>query len=124
MANLNELLNKYGNGNNPKFDYDNERKRQFIKLNELEMDKPYTIHAMFINTKGNFGDQGVIITEDYNVNLPMHLTDLIKEMRQDSDVIDAINERQLAFKPYSFVSKKYNRESYSFDLVQSEDEKK
>lgn len=119
MANVNELLNKYSNGG-AKFEYDNEKEREYIKLGELDMRKQYPIEALFINTKGKFGDQGVIISGDYIVNLPQHLTEMIEEMRQDSEMVEAINDRLFDFEIYEFESKKYNRFSYGINLVPSE----
>lgn len=119
MANVKDLLNKYSNGG-VKFDYDNEKEREYIKLGELDMSKTYPIEALFINTKGKFGDQGVIISGDYIVNLPNHLTEMIEEMRQDSEMVEAINQRLFDFEIYEFESKKYNRVSHSINLVPSE----
>lgn len=120
MTNLNNILNKYSNGGAPQYDYDNEKERDFIKLAELPQDKKYTIEALFINTKGKFGNQGVIVIENYFVNLPNHLTEMIEEMRSDSEVTEAINNRELAFEIYEFTSKKYNRTSVSINIVASE----
>lgn len=119
MANVKELLNKYSNGD-AKFEYDNEKERDYIKLGELDMSKTYPIEALFINTKGKFGDQGVIISGNYIVNLPNHLTEMIEEMRQDSEMVDAINQRLFDFEIYEFESNKYNRVSHSINLVPSE----
>lgn len=120
MTNLNNILNKYSNGGSPQYDYDNEKERNFIKLAELPQDKKYTIEALFINTKGKFGNQGVIVIENYFVNLPNHLTEMIEEMRSDSEVTEAINNRELAFEIYEFTSKKYNRTSVSINIVASD----
>lgn len=119
MANVKDLLNKYSNGG-AKFEYDNEKERDYIKLGELDMSKTYPIEALFINTKGKFGDQGVIISGDYIVNLPNHLTEMIEDMRQDAEMVDAINQRLFDFEIYEFESKKYNRKSHSINLVPSE----
>lgn len=120
MTNLNNILKKYSNGGAPQYDYDNEQERDFIKLAELPQDKKYTIEALFINTKGKFGDQGVIVIENYFVNLPNHLTEMIEEMRSDNEVTEAINNRELAFEIYEFTSKKYNRTSVSINIVASD----
>lgn len=119
MANVKELLNKYSNGG-AKFEYDNEKERDYIKLGELDMSKTYPIEALFINTKGKFGDQGVIISGDYIVNLPNHLIEMIEDMRKDEEMVDAINQRLFDFEIYEFESKKYNRKSHSINLVPSE----
>lgn len=119
MANVKELLNKYSNGG-AKFEYDNEKEREYIKLGELDMSKTYPIEALFINTKGKFGDQGVIISGDYIVNLPNHLTEMIEDMRKDDEMVEAINDRLFDFEIYEFESKKYNRKSHGINLVPSE----
>lgn len=119
MANVKDLLNKYSNGG-VKFDYDNEKEREYIKLSELDSSRTYPIEALFINTKGKFGDQGVIISGDYIVNLPQHLTEMIEEMRHDAEMVEAINQRLFDFEIYEFESKKYNRKSHSINLVPSE----
>lgn len=119
MANVKELLNKYSNGV-AKFEYDNEKEREYIKLGELDSSKTYPIEALFINTKGKFGNQGVIISGDYIVNLPQHLTEMIEEMRKDDEMVEAINERLFDFEIYEFESKKYNRVSHGINLVPSQ----
>lgn len=102
MTNLNNILNKHGN-TNPSYDFE-KKDRPFVKLADLSQTTRFTIQALFINTSGKFGAQGVIIIEDYQVNLPNHLTDLVKELRKDHEVTDAINSRQLAFEVYSYTS--------------------
>lgn len=119
MRYVKDLLNKYSNGG-IRFDYDNEKEREYIKLSELDSSKTYPIEALFINTKGKFGDQGVIISGDYIVNLPQHLTEMIEDMRQDAEMVEAINQRLFDFEIYEFESKKYNRTSHSINLVPSE----
>ena len=119
MANVKDLLNKYSNGA-AKFEYNNEKEREYIKLGELDSSKTYPIEALFINTKGKFGNKGVIIRGDYIVNCPQHLTEMIEDMRQDAEMVDAINQRLFDFEIYEFESEKYNRKSHSINLVPSE----
>lgn len=120
MTNLNNILNKYGN-TNPSYNFE-KKDRPFVKLQDLQLADEgvrYTIQALFINTSGKFGAQGVIITDDAQVNLPNHLTDLVKELRQDQEVTDAINNRQLAFEVYSYTSDAGNV-GYSINLTTSD----
>lgn len=118
MADVKNILNKYSNGEFPIYDFE-KTDREFAKLSELELKTKYTILALFINTSGKFGDQGVIYTEDKMVNLPNHLTQLIKDLRSDSEVTQAINERELAFEVYSYESDN-GRSGYSINIVESE----
>lgn len=115
------ILNKYSNGGTPQYDFI-KNERVFRKLQELQLADEgvqYPIEALFINTKGKFGDQGVIYTSDYIVNLPNHLTSLIEEMRNDNEVTDAINARKLAFEVYQYESEQ-GRKGYSINIVENE----
>lgn len=109
------ILNKYSNGGAPQYDFD-KHDRDFKKLQDLRENTRYTIEALFINTKGKFGDQGVIYTSDAIVNLPNHLTKLIEDMRNDQEVTDSINARQLAFEVYEYVSEQ-GRQGYSINIT-------
>lgn len=102
MTNIKNIISKHQNVV-ANFDFP-EKDRDFKKLTELELNTKYTIYAIFINTKGKLGDQGIIITEDHQVNMPLHLTDLAKELRQDEEVIEAINNRELAFEIYEYTN--------------------
>lgn len=96
-----------------------DKERPFIKLSELEEKYPKATHmivAIFINTESKFGEQGVIVTPDYNVNLPQHLTDLCYSLRGDDNAVQAINDRKIGFKIYDYKSKQ-GREGYSIYLV-------
>lgn len=102
MTNIKNIISKHQKVV-ANFDFP-EKDRDFKKLNDLELGKKYTILALFINTKGKLGDQGILIIDDYQVNMPLHLTDLAKELRQDEEVIEAINNRELAFEIYEYTN--------------------
>lgn len=118
MTNIKNIISKHQNVV-ANFDFP-EKEREFKKLEELHNQQPnarYTILAIFINTKGKFGDQGIFITNDFQVNLPPHLLDLSQDLRQDDEVIQAINNRELAFEIYQYNGK--NGKGYSINLVPS-----
>lgn len=102
MTNIKNIISKHQNVV-ANFDFP-EKDRGFKRLTELELNTKYTILAIFINTKGKLGDQGILITDDHQVNMPLHLTDLAKELRQDEEVIEAINNRELAFEIYEYTN--------------------
>ena len=116
MTNIKNLINKHQTVV-AQFDFP-EKEREFKKLAELQENTKYTILAVFINTKGKFGDQGLFVTDDFQVNLPPHLLDLSHDLRQDQEIIDAINNRELAFEIYQYNGK--NGVGYSLNLVPSE----
>lgn len=102
MTNIKNIISKHQTVV-ANFDFP-EKDRDFKKLTELYLNQKYNILAIFINTKGKLGDQGIIITDDHQVNMPLHLTDLAKELRQDEEVIEAINNRELAFEIYEYTN--------------------
>lgn len=115
MTNLQNIISKYSKGNFPTYDFQ-QKERTFAKLQDLSEGVKYTIEALFINTKGKFGDQGVIYTQDNIINLPKHLLELIKDLRSDEEVTSAINSRQLAFEVYSYNTDE-GRKGYSINIV-------
>lgn len=115
MTNIKNLINKHQN-TVANFDFP-EKERDFKKLSELDPNTKYTILAVFINKKGKFGDQTVFVSNDFQVNLPSHLLDLGHELRQDEEVVEAINKRELAFQVYSYNGT--NGKGYSINLVPS-----
>lgn len=117
MTNIKNLINKHQTVV-AQFNFE-EKEREFAKLAELYPNKKYTILAVFINTKGKFGDQGLFVTDDLQVNLPPHLLDLAHDLRQDQEIIDAINNRELAFEVYQYNGK--NGVGYSLNLVPSDE---
>lgn len=121
MTNIKNLINKHQNVV-ANFDF-TEKEREFKKLEELHNEQPkarYTILAVFINKKGKFGDQGIFVTNDFQVNLPPHLLELSQELRQDDEIIEAINKRELSFEIYEYNGK--NGKGYSINLVPSSEQ--
>ncbi|AAX90667.1 hypothetical protein SPV66_ORF016 [Staphylococcus phage 66] len=117
MTNVKDILSRHQN-TLARFEFE-EKEREFIKLSELVekygMKKEYIVRALFTNKESKFGEQGVIVTDDYNVNLPNHLTDLIKEMRADEDVVDIINAGEVQFTIYEYENKK-GQKGYSINF--------
>lgn len=121
MADVNNIINKY-QSNLPRFEFDNEKEREFTSLKDLYQangDTAYTIEAIFINTKSKFGDAPVFYIENYMVNIPQHQLEIVKEMIQDEEFVQAVNERQIGFKPYQFENKQ-KQIGYSYELVDME----
>ncbi|WNM64244.1 single-stranded DNA binding protein [Staphylococcus phage vB_SA_STAP152] len=119
MTNVKDILSRHQN-TLARFEFE-KKEREFIKLSELVekygMKKEYIVRALFTNKESKFGEQGVIVTDDYNVNLPNHLTELIKDMRQDEDVVNIINAGEVQFTIYEYENKK-GQTSYSINFGQ------
>lgn len=116
MANVKEILSKYQQTVN--FDFE-EREREFISLKDfakkMGTENTYPIEAIFINTKSKFGDNGVIYCRNYMINLPIHLTKLCEDLRQDNDFVEAVNDGQVGFNIYQYEGK--HGLGYSINLV-------
>lgn len=120
MTNLKNIIGKYQGA---KFEYNENKNREFISLKDLaqQVGKDVVeIQAIYINTESKFGDAPVVYTQDYMVNMPHHLTQLATDLRQDNEIVDAINQRQLGFTIYSYNGK--NGQGYSINLTPIENE--
>ena len=115
-----ELLNK-ANGNK-KFNFTQFEDAEYTSLKELYKEnggeKVYTLKALYINTKGMYGDSPVALINGYNVNLPNHLLDTINLFIDSADMVDAINNNEVGFTIYKYTDNKYGKECYSVSWVE------
>lgn len=77
----------------------------FLKLNELDISKTYTVRMLYINKAGYYGDSAIAVIDSCQVNLPAHLTDTVKEIMLDHKAVNEINQGKVAFKivPYQNI---------------------
>lgn len=111
------VLNKYNK--KVSFQFDGDKERDFTNLKDLHasVGKDVTVlEAIFINTKSRFGDAPTLVTSDKFVNAPQHLLKDAKEMLEDSEFINMVNERRVGFKIYSYEGK--NGQGYSVEWVE------
>lgn len=80
-----------------------EEKKDFIRINELEINKPYIVNGLFISKKSKYGDHGIIISSDFRLSVPRHLTDEIIEILNTREDIDAINNGEVYFMIYEYT---------------------
>lgn len=92
----------------------------FIELSELYKhgDKVFIVRGLYINTKGVYGDNPTVVLDKYFVNLPKHLLNTVKEMRQDNEVTEGINNGKVGFKIYEYTQESYRRKCYSVIWVE------
>ena len=92
---------------------------EYKSLEELYIDEDtvYIVKGIYINKKGNFGEEPVLATDDCYVNLPSHLVETCKEMIADNDAVSAINDGLVGFTIYKYFKAKYNRDCYSVRWV-------
>lgn len=120
MTNVNQLLNQVGQGEISKFNYE-KKDREFINLRDLysqSADAKHTVQAMYINNKSKYGDAPVVYTDDYMVNFPTHLTNTVKDLRGNNEIVEQINQGNIAFQIYEYQGK--NGKGYSVNFVPSE----
>lgn len=113
------VASKYNRGN--RFTTEIPKNLPFIKLSELgATNTPFIILTMWINTKGKFGAHHVIATPSGIVDFPNSMTETVREMIKDDEVIEAVNNGKLGFTVRKYHSNKYNRDAYTADFVDLE----
>ena len=105
-----------------KFDRMTDKERPFKKLSDLiaengNEDTTYPVDGCYINTKGNFGDNGVIVSGDINIDIPASGVDSIRKILEDESLIALINAGKMFVRPYSYHSKKYNKDCFNVEYL-------
>ena len=94
---------------------------QYVSLEELYNQNPEQIHdvkALYINTKSRFGDAPCVAVDPaIIVNLPNHLLETVKEMINDDECVDAINNNEVKFKIYSYKDRTFNKTCYGVEWL-------
>lgn len=99
------LMSKFNNAN--AFMNIDTTSFNYVSLKDLKKEmgnKPYTIQGLFVNSKGKFGDEAVAIGDHVLINLPHYVVDDVKEMLQDSVVIDAIKQGRVGIKVHEYTN--------------------
>lgn len=88
-----------------KFDYEITDNHEYRKLEELFKDDKegvYVVRMFYTNKKSKFGENEVVVTDDYIVNLPKHLTEAVRDIRENDRYVQLINEGKFAFNIYEY----------------------
>lgn len=90
-----------------KFSFEIPNNFEYYDLQQLAkkyktLDKEYRINAVYINRKGKYGHQAVLVTDNELVNAPLHMTDTFKDILSDSDSIGMIESGVAGFKIYAY----------------------
>lgn len=80
-----------------------DEKKDFIRINELEINKPYIINGLYISDKSKYGKHGIIVSSDFRLSAPKHLTDEIIEILNTPEDIKAINNGEVYFMIYEYT---------------------
>ena len=101
-----------------KFDYEITDRHEYKKLGELyeeDKDRIYFVRMFYTNKKSMFGENEVVVTDNYIINLPKHLTETVKKIVNNEEYLKLINEGKFAFKIYEYEYKqgKETKKGYS-----------
>lgn len=86
-------------------------------FNNNGADMVYIVRAIYINTKGKFGDAPVIATDKEFVNLPKNCLSICNTILASPEAIQAINNGECGVKIRPYHSKTYNKDCYGVDFV-------
>lgn len=75
----------------------------------------YPIHGLYINEKSKFGAHPVAIWDECYISLPKHLTETVRQMLNDTDVISACNNGSIGLTIYPYESN--GRTCYSVNWI-------
>lgn len=120
-------FSKKHNSSTPKFSFEIPNHFEYYDLKQLSkkyktLYKEYRINAIYINKKGKYGHQAVIVTDNELVNAPLHMTDTFKEILADSDSIGMIESGVAGFKIYAYENE-YGKQA-GLEFVDLEPRKK
>ena len=101
-----------------KFNYELTDKHEYKKLEELykeDKNRIYFVRMFYTNKKSMFGENEVVVTDNYIINLPKHLTETVKKIVNNEEYLKLINEGKFVFKIYEYEYKlgKETKKGYS-----------
>lgn len=79
---------------------------ELVEHNIIGEGEVITVHGMFTHSKSKFGKTGVIVTDDYNIDVPDHLISMIEEVISDASLIEAVNDGHCGFAVRSYKDNK------------------
>ena len=102
---------------------DNERFNDFKTLEELFIEngkeQEYIVNGVYIY-ESSYGSGCFIKSDGFNISLPTHLLETIKDIRTDKESIDEINDGKVFITIYSYtLPDKYpNKVFYSINFIE------
>lgn len=113
---MTNLLDKYNKSTRFAFQTpENFEYINLVRLNNLYPGQTHQVNALYINKKSRYGDAPVAVTGTHIVNLPNHLLGTVKEMMNDSELVEAVNKHLVGFTIYEYDSE--NGKGYSVNWV-------
>ena len=110
------LMSQFNKGG-VRFDVDIES-FTFISLKDLYKKSPkgekFVVDGLYINKKSSFGDHPVAILakEELLVDLPAHLTEDVKAILKNEEVVEAIKKQKVGFSIEEYTQDRYKKTCY------------
>lgn len=105
---MSTFANKHNAKPNP-FTFETPESHVYCKPSELVekngIDAVYKLNAIYVNKKGAYGDEPVLVTDNELVNAPSSLMESITGILDDSESINLIIDGQVFFKFYEYTNK-------------------
>ena len=102
------FANKHNTKPSP-FTFVTPENHPFVKPAELVqqngIDAVYTLRAMYVNRGGQFGDEPVLLTDDFILNAPHHMVEKVRDIIDDGESTQLVNSGEVAFKLYEYKNK-------------------
>ena len=76
---------------------------ELVRTNGIE--HVYTLKACYINKKGLYGNEPILITETHFINAPSHLAETISNVLKDENAVKLVNLNKVGFKFYEYENK-------------------
>lgn len=103
------MFNERFNTKGKKFNADG-KDLPFMKLSdfvsEFGTDDIVTVLGMYTHNKSKFGEKGIIITPNCNIDCPEHMIDMIKEVVASDEMVAAVNSGKCGLKIRSYEDSK------------------
>lgn len=88
---------------------------EYRKLGELYeeygKDKEYPVRALYVN-ETKYGESAVAATDGFFINLPSHTVNDVREIIEDDELVQMINEGRVTITIYEYYSHKYDGTFY------------
>ena len=112
------FFDKYNGGK--RFVFEMKGEPVFKKLSELykENVNSYPVRSIYINRKGKYGDNPVIVSDKFSVSLPTHLLNTVQDLLSQDVFYDMVNGGKVGFAVYEFESPTYGTKGYSINWVE------
>lgn len=99
-------------------------KPTFKKINQFNENEEVQVLGCYTNKKSTFGDEPIFIIRDYTgsiyfVIMPKHRLDTLNTIITNAELVQGINDGKCFIKIITYYSKKYNKNCFDFEFVES-----